>query len=232
MLHPLLVSLLLVIEPAIEPRSVAHDVAGLLDQGDVDGARARIESAYAANPDPRFVYMHAALEEHVGRCDRAVTLYVAFLEDTDDPLDREEAEAGLERCGAPVPSPQPQQPTPPPAAIETPPATDTTASEVIPLRKPWHQNPLGWTLIGVGAAAGAAGGALLVLADGSARAANDSGQQSSYEQARLRVRPWRTGGALALTAGSALMVAGIVRFIVVNGRKRNRTAHWGPRVRF
>lgn len=223
----LLLATVLAIEPATDPRAVAQDVAALLDQGDADGARARIASATAANPDPRFVYMRAALEEHVGRCDRAIPLYRAFLEDAEDALDREEAEGGLARCGAPKPGPEP---TPTPTTRPTPPPLADLPSP--PARAPWQRDALGWTLVGLGTAGSVTGGVLLGLADVAARRANDSTQQSAYQDSRSQVRPRRVAGAIVLSAGSALLVGGIVRFVVVHRRGGARTASWDAALRF
>lgn len=228
----LLLATVLALEPATDPRSVARDVAGLLDQGDADGARDRIESAVATNPDPRFVYMRAALEEHLGRCDRAVRLYRTFLDEAEDPLDRREAEDGLERCGAPVPGQEPSPVPPPETVVAPPPSDDPVDRPITPPKTPWQRDALGWTLVGVGATAGVAGAVLLTLADASAQNANDSGQQSAYEDARSQVRPRRVGGAIALTAGSALLVGGIVRFVIVHRRLGPRTASQGAVLRF
>ncbi len=227
----LILTTMLAIEPATDPRSVARDVATLLDQGDADGARARIESATAANPDPRFVYMRAALEEHVGRCDRAIPLYQRFLEAAADPLDRAEAEGGLERCGAPTPVPDPT-PAPPPEPAVRPSAPQPADLPSPDASTPWQRDALGWTLVGIGAAGGVAGGVVLGLADAAARSANDSAQQSAYENSRRQVRPRRVGGAVALSAGTALLVGGIVRFVVVKRRGSTRTASFGGPLRF
>lgn len=227
----LLLTTALALEPATDPRSVAQDVAALLDQGDTQGARARIESATAANPDPRFVYMRAALEEHIGRCDRAVPLYRSFLDKAEDPLDREEAEGGLERCGAEVPAQEPS-PAPPPEPTVHPPESQSVDRSSRPTKQSWQRDALGWTLVGVGAAGGLGGGALLILADAAARTANDSAQQSAYQDSQRQVRPRRVAGAVVLTAGSALLVGGIIRFVVVKRRKTPAVAIRGTALRF
>ncbi len=201
-----------------DPRSVAKDVAAKLEAGDEAGARSRIEDAYAANPDPRFIYMKAALEERVGHCAEAIPLYQAFLTEAEDPADRVEAEAGLQRCGAPV---EPE-PTPPPEPAAPPPVVERIPPEPTPQQPRWTRDALGWSLTGLGLASSVAGGVLLALADRSARAANTATQQSLYDAERARVGPLRLGGAVALSAGGALIVGGIVRFIVVHRRGSTR----------
>ena len=220
-MSPSLFAILLSLAPADDPRQVATDVAALLDAGNVEEARARIDAAYAANPDPRFGFMRAALEEHVGRCEEAIPMYRAFLETADDPLDKREAEDGLARCGAPITEEEPVEPPPP---VVEPPAAEPSPLPAAPPPKPWVRDGLGWGLSAGGVALAAGGGVLVALADASARAANDADLQSDYARERDRVRPRRIAGAALISAGAALFVGGVARFIVVKRRNSGSSA--------
>jgi tetratricopeptide (TPR) repeat protein len=81
----------------------------------------------------------------------------------------------------------------------------------------WYRDALGLSLVGVGLAGGAAGGALAGIAHARLDAAGDSYQK--YADARSAPTLW-TAGIVTVSVSGALIVAGAVRLAVVGARGR------------
>lgn len=221
----MIVSLLataLLIAPAPDPRQVADEVASLLEAGKVNEALAAIEAANAAAPDPRYLFMRAALEEQLGRCSVAVPLYREFYAESDDALDRAEAQSGLERCGAdpepePVSEPESEPVSEPPAPRVEPPEQATPTP---PPR--WQRDPWGWSLLGSGAAVAVAGGVVFSLGNAAADDTRAATLQSDHHTASARAQRLQPVGIALIAAGSALWVGGVLRMMVGQGRRPGR----------
>jgi len=203
-----------------DPRQVAKEVSALLEQGKVNEALATIEAASAADPDPRYLFMRAALEEQLGRCSVAVPLYREFRARADDPMDQAEAVAGLERCGAePDPPPEPEPAEPPPPVPSTPPPPKPRPVE------PWQRDATGWVLLGSGAAVTVAGGVVLALGNAAARDTRSVSLQSEHRADSVRAKQLQPTGIALIAVGSAIWIGGAIRMAVVDRRNRAQVAH-------
>lgn len=203
---------------ASSPREVAREVSELLEAGKVNEAFARIDAANEVDPDPRYLFMRASLEEQLGRCSVAVPLYREFYLQAEVPMDREEARAGLTRCDADPPA----EPGPTPAPVPKPKIATVPSPEPVPRppSKTWQRDPWGWALLGSGAAVTAAGGTLLALGRSAARETRTVELQTGHADARRRSARLQPAGIALIATGSALWVAGVVRMAVADRRHR------------
>ncbi|MCR9162532.1 MAG: hypothetical protein ACE37F_19155 [Nannocystaceae bacterium] len=210
-----------------DPRSVAREVAALLEEGKINEAFAAIEAANAAAPDARYLFMRAALEEQLGRCSVAVPLYREFHAISDDENDRAEAQAGLERCGAdPQPPSEPdttKPDEPPPPVVEPRPVE---APEPEPRR--WQRDRLGWALLGSGTAVTIGGGVVFGLGASAARDTRAATLQSAHADSTQRATRMQPAGIALVAVGAAIWVGGAVRMAVVSRRNPPRSAHLRP----
>lgn len=213
------------IEPSVDhsARAVAQDVADLVARGELDAALSRIEEANAANPDVRYLYMRASLEEQSGRCSVAVPLYQEFLAASEDPDDRAGALAGLERCGAEAPPES--APTQQPEAGPTP-APNTSASGPNERVRPWTRDPVGLTLGGVGWVAIATGAGFWIRAGQDANEAERATRSSDYNRKVAHARTRERVGITLVAVGGVLLTAGIIRLSILaarGSRKRSKS---------
>ena len=197
---------------------------------DFDAAAAAVEAAYIIEPKPMLLYPWAQAERSRGNCEAAVELYQRFLDS--DPPD-EMAGVAIENrdlCQAELDAEQEviedddgsvvdevlaeEDPEPSPAPV---------TNDNQPKAKAWYKDPVGGVLVGVGVAGVGAGVGLLAVASSRAKGASEMDTHSEYMDARDGATTLRNGGAIALSIGRALVVGGVVRYLLV-AKKGNKDA--------
>jgi tetratricopeptide (TPR) repeat protein len=211
-----------------------------------DDAIAELRAGLAIDPQPEILYALGQAERRRGHCDRAVEYYQSCLALVKDPAAVAAVKVQIERCNveqgdakedaeqlpgpdpfAPSAPPVPAPPVPAPPAAASPapalqapaPVPPSTPTAVAPAPAPlnrWQHDALGLSLVGVGVAAVATGGALFAVAE--TRLNDAAGSYQQYADARSAPTLQAVGiGGLAL--GGALVVAGVVRLAVVGARR-------------
>ncbi len=177
---------------------------------------------FDATGNLRVRYAQAEALRLGGACERAIPAYEDYL--AGDPSDamRVRTEQRVRVCREEVarkaalrdPPPSPQPPPPSDASVAEDPGTQTPPP-------PWYRDPLGDGLVAVGLASSIAGGVVLGLGvrenDASDEATTDSAFATSVERARTMT----IAGGVTLGVGGALLVGGIVRWVVVDRRQRS-----------
>jgi hypothetical protein len=171
------------------------------------------------------LYPWAQAERSRGNCAAAVELYQRFLDSNPPEAAATPARENMERCQEELAAAAPDEPTgddiveevieddePEP---EPEPEPAPVKKDEPPKKKAWYKDPVGGVLVGVGVAGVGAGAALVGLAASSAGKVADEGSHSDYLAARERATGLRNGGAIALSIGGALVLGGVVRYVVV-----------------
>jgi hypothetical protein len=136
-----------------------------------------------------------------GKCKEAVEIYRQFL-DAKPPDDAAfKAKAGIEKCPA-EPEPPVLAPPPPPP----PPPPPVRASE------PWYRDRLANTLAISGAAVALGGGVLYLLARNAASDTFHATSLPTFDSDRDAASRYQIASWIATGLGSALIVAGAVRY--------------------
>ena len=199
--------------------------AAFAEERYADAAR-HFERAYDANPDPLLLFVWAQAERLAGQCDAAVPLYRRYLALEPPDADVKVTRAAIEACGEDpdaVPEPPPisagesgaqsESDTtldPEPGGTEDDPSPPRTA-----LRDPWA-HVLTWSgVVVTGVGAGLLGEAHRRRTR-SERAPDEQDYRDSLEGAPALSR----AGIGVMIGGGALLVAGVVRFVVVASRGR------------
>lgn len=210
---------------------------------DYEAAIAEFSTAYDLEPHPQFLYAWAQAERLSGDCPSAVTLYRRFLDTGPDESQAAAAESNKQRCEealatgpspevvpAPTPpEPAPPEPAPPPEPAKPPPEVAPSPAPPAPIPdrpKPeppdsWYEDVLGGTLLGLGLVSSGIGVGLMVSSSADVRTAGQAerGEPSETYGAHLsrldRAQTKRTTSVILLTAGGALTVAAVVRYIMV-----------------
>lgn len=181
---------------------------------DLAVAQRLLESAYALEPKPALLYSLGQIARLRGDCEEARRRLQAFLDTGPSPKAAAEARVNLERCAddptvalpAPAVEPEPE-PTPAPPSDPPPPA---------PPRGP---DALGITLTTVGSVAAAVGVGLLGTAFMVQQRAEQAHGVDRFERGidQARAQYWTGVGLMA--AGSAVLVGGVVRLVLVKQRR-------------
>lgn len=181
-----------------------------------DEAVEALMEAYAADPDPAYLYARAQAERMRGRCSVAVALYRRFLETGPTELQRVDTERHIRLCeeilfteGAEA-EPEPETsvaPAPSPSPVER--------SRPVDEPRPWSRDPLGWSLVSVGGGATVAGAVVWGLGQRDLRRAPMSSTEGDYEQGSSTGRQRMVIGASVAGVGLALAVGGIVRLALL-----------------
>jgi hypothetical protein len=107
---------------------------------------------------------------------------------------------------------------PPPPEVE--PSTDDPP----PDRKarPWHRDPLGGVLVGVGAATAAAGAGVLIAAQ--LQSGQGAPTYGMFAEKSDRIDTMRIAGGVVLGVGAALLIGGVVRWAILGAKQKRGTA--------
>lgn len=214
-------SLLLAQAPAEAPpvrdaSDVFTEADRLWKAGELEQVSQLFEDAYAADPDPEYLFGRSHAEAQLGHCDEAAALLEAFLA-TNPPAEQVAAQDEMGKCVPSEPEPEP----PPPVPIRPEPAEDVPDEpSAVPQATPSSEAParrspdvLGATLTGFGAAFVGAGIPLGLI--GRSRAV-DPPRGSNEDDYRRSIESGRTmlGLGIGLSAvGVGLLVVGIARLV-------------------
>jgi hypothetical protein len=188
-------------------RAVAQRVAEVMHDEKYAAALAEIEKAERERPLPDFVFMRAKVEETRGNCVAAVSLYGRFLETEPRREDAEAARAGRARCGAKDDGATSNPAPAPVSAVERP-------------ERPWYADPGGGALVIGGTVAIGVGLGLFVQARADERSAERADTLEQHERLGDRSRKLGIAAVSVLAAGGALVLGGVVRYVVVGRRAR------------
>jgi hypothetical protein len=199
--------------PTLKPEAQAHLDRGLrlYQSKEYLDAAAEIEAAYGLDPHPDLMYMWAQTRRLAGDCAGAIPLYRRYLDTRPSAKQSELAQRNLVRCEAvvaaasPTAAPAPAPP-PPPIELRAPPPPPPAP------RPPWYRDTVGHVVTGSGLVMLGTSSALEYWARVGLQDAYDAeiyGDAAVNAEA-ARVRHRLAMGALVL--GSALVVAGVVRY--------------------
>ncbi|MEM9453180.1 MAG: hypothetical protein AAGF11_03315 [Myxococcota bacterium] len=232
----LLVALLALAAPQKgEPKGeAARQAEAAFEAGDYKTAISAARQAYIDEGDPVYLYVQAQAERFGGRCDEAIVHYREFVQAVpqgpaanaarDNITECEQALAKAETASASEPDPvAPLGPLEPDASSAEDPSTKASSeseSESGPSDRDrsWIRDPWGGALVGVGVVALAVGGGFYGQARRDAREARAADNVVTYGEQIDRAIVLSRAGIPVMAAGGALVVAGVVRWIVVARR--------------
>ncbi len=190
-------------------------------------ASAKLERAYMLEPKPELLYPWAQAERNLGRCASAIDLYQKFIDTNPPERMVEAARQNITRCEETLAAAQPQpEATPPAEDPETAPGRrDRDDGGEGPRDdgddgKPIGHDPAGASLVAIGGVGVVVGAALLGVASRRARQTDDAADNQAYLDVRHGALALRNGGAAALAIGGALLLAGVVRYGVLAGKRK------------
>ncbi|WP_434427218.1 tetratricopeptide repeat protein [Nannocystis pusilla] len=223
--------------------SLAEQARAKYREKDYAGAVALFERAYALQPDPAILFNIGRIQEQANNVDAAIAYYQKFIADEsvdiglrDTALQRlatlekiveiREKEEAKSKPKQPEPSKQPEagQQVGPQPGPQPPPSDDKSQNKAKIMK------PIGYTMLGVGAALLIGGGITGGLA---------KGQENKFEAAETlddQREAGRSGKSLAATAdglfvaGGVLAVVGLVLMFVPKARKSKAVQAMQPKV--
>lgn len=207
----------------VEPRTDADAGVEAFAEGRYEDAARILGEAYRAEPEPELLFAWAQAERYAGHCEEAVPLFREYLAGS-PPVDvRGLAREAIEACGddpdAELPPPQePRETADADADPDGPVAPVDPAGPDRPARRV-ARDPLGHALTWSGVAVAAVGAGLLADAHRRRSEAQGAGDEQSYRDALAGAPTLSRAGIAVLAGGAALVVAGVVRFAVLAGRR-------------
>jgi tetratricopeptide (TPR) repeat protein len=223
--------------------------------GNFEEARAELEAAYALDPRPDLLYALGQVHAKLGDCREATSYYRRFAASQKDPQVAKVVDQAIAACkpasdtppAAPSDTPPADAPsTAPPAADAAPRTTAASPSTATPRpspfgggtrqvpvaqRTPWYKDKLGDGLVLGGVVASVIGlvqyrSALSDLDEAEDRASTTT--LARYEELVDGAGSKRTTALLLAGAGGALIAAGVVRFVLVEGNTETRNVAIAP----
>lgn len=203
--------LAIALAPAKNPNVVAGEAA--YKDGRWDDASVAFAAAFDDTGEPIYLYTRAQAERRAGRCKLAIDLYTRFLATNPPEKSAQAATRYRDECRAILPP----EPTPAPAPA---PVVDTPADDPPPPPPPkhWSRDPAGAVLVATGAAGIVTGSVLLGLAYRDVNDASAAGDDLGYSDRVERAHRFEIAGGTVLAVGSALLVGGVARWLVVRSR--------------
>jgi hypothetical protein len=189
-----------------------------------DLALVELEAAYAANPEPEYLFAIAQVHRVKQDCQKAIPAYGAYLRTGPAPEATKMAQKMIDQCVASGASVIPAQQTE--AAQAQPqaqPATPAAPAEPLVIREvqrvhlrdvtlPWYRDVWGDVLAGSGLVGLIVGGVALARASShDDKAATSTNYGAFDDELRARDRAQVIGG-VALTAGGVLIVGGLLHY--------------------
>ena len=223
----------------LKPEAQLHLDAALkaYSAKDYDVAFREFDAAYSADPNPALLYATAQALRHADKCTQALVVYKRYLDThpsdaqvaaatsgialCDEALKKSAAEPKPQPASEPRPAPPPR-PEPGPVASQPAPGPEPASAPAQPPRTDaWYQDKLADGLV-VGGAIGIGVGIVFLAKGGSSeRAAQTAVLRQDFLRDLDDATSQRRIGAVALTAGSALAVGGLVVYVL--HRKTSRT---------
>jgi tetratricopeptide (TPR) repeat protein len=202
--------------------------------GDFGKAAELTEQAYMIEPNPTLLYPWAQAERENGNCETAIDLYKRFLESNPSEGLVEATNGNIARCEEQLAAEELEEDpdlvvddepvdAEPIVTAEPQPGPTPTKNDAGP--RAWYRDPAGGVLVGVGVAGIGAGAALMGIAGSRAKSVGDEDLNTEYESERSSANKLNTGGVIALSIGGALVVAGVVRWVVLAKKNKSQTAH-------
>ncbi|MGH1345764.1 MAG: hypothetical protein ACRBN8_29635 [Nannocystales bacterium] len=205
-------------EPDLQTRIDRADVA--TKEGRWFDAAAEYGVVFDATGDLRVRYAQAEALRYGGSCDEAIPLYEECVQGGKSASIKSLSTERIELCEEELAAARAREdalqgPVLPPAKLE--PATQQNTSTREPVTV-WYRDPAGDSLVAVGLVASVAGGVVLGLGmregNGSGSAENDR----DFGDALDRARRLTVAGGVTLGAGGAVLIAGVVRWVLVHRR--------------
>jgi tetratricopeptide (TPR) repeat protein len=206
-----------------DPEAAAHLETGirLFEAGDLDGARAELQIAYAADPTAEVGYALGQVYRKAGQCDHAIVYFRGAVAHSKSEALIKAAQYQIGRCVVEDPNsaawraPHDEPPVQPTVVVTSPPPPVAHASG-------WWRDPAGGALFGVGLAAVATGAGL--LGHGQVLASDSKDDLGAYRAAG-NVTEFRIAGGVVLGIGGALVLGSVIRYAVVAHRHGGPTPH-------
>lgn len=190
-----------------------YDLAGrYAEKGDLRGAASELDAAHAIEPHPELLFIRAELRRRLDECSTAVSLYREFMATSPSEAASRQARDGIAACTPVAPEPTPA-PAPAPRAQPPPP------------RPPWHRDPAGGVLLGLGITGVVAAGALAGAAAWTREDATRQFLHSEYQARRSQSVALQWAAGSAAVVASALLVGAALRYRAVRQRE-HRLGAW------
>jgi hypothetical protein len=183
-------------------------------------ARVELEAAYALDPRPELLYALGQVDAKLGNCRDAINHFQRFAATQSDPQVTRVVDQAIAAC---KPEPEPAKPAPdraPTGAPASPQPAERAPQAPAPVaaqRSPWYRDTVGDALVAGGAVAVVVGLVEYRSALSDLDAAGDRGSTTTldrYHELVDSAHRKRTMSIVLAGAGSALIGAGIVRFVL------------------
>lgn len=212
--------------PAPAPDAEAK---ALWDQGEFEAAAAEWGRVYEETGLIVHLYSRGQAELMAGRCKDAIETFEVFIATGPNEQWSDAAQASIDECKEALPP----QPEPVPVPAEPKPGSETQAKVPPPSRKvpdeappprPWFRDPAGATLVGLGTAGLVAGTVLAIVAVDQQSRAEDSATLPRFARHNDRAVTLSRASVPVLAVGGALLIGGVIRYVIVAGRQRGGSA--------
>ncbi len=212
-----------------EAQTLVSEAQILFSEGNFGEAARLIEKAYLIEPVPELLFPWAQAEREQGNCRAAIDLYGRLLEEIPEGRMADSARSNIALCEEEMPPEEEVVPV-----VEDDPLEDdyvepepepepvAKTDDKQPKVKEWYKDPAGGVLTGLGVVGVGAGAALLIVASGNAKGAPDAPSLADYNSQSDTALTQRNAGAGVLSVGGALLVAGVIRYVLV--AKKNKAS--------
>lgn len=213
MASPLVVLVALALAPDVAREQSAEAAKeralDLWEEGRYDEARDEIIHAYELAPQRRYLYARARIEQADGHCDVANEYYRKYLAEDPPPAAVKATQRAIADCERVLAG----------STSSTPTNRDAPTAEPV---RPWWRDPVAIGLVGSGAGVLAIGLGFFGRALVDDRKARRTDEHEEFDRRVREAKVFSPIGIAGISLGAALVVGGVVRWMIV--RRRGRTS--------
>jgi tetratricopeptide (TPR) repeat protein len=213
-------------DPKADAQKLIQNATDAYAAGRFTEALQDLTLAYALAPDPELLFAIGQAHMKLGDCASATTFYERFIATKSDPKEIAIANKAIKTCkdhppekpAAPPPEIKDEPQPPPPSPVEVSPPPPPIAT------RPWYRDWIGDGLVVAGAGAGAVAAVEYLAARNSRDRADTAATYVSYRDLLDQAHEKRNVAVGFAAGGGALVLAGVVHFVVTGGSRESRVA--------
>ena len=205
-------------EPDLQTRIDRADVASR--EGRWFDAAAEYGIVFEATGDLRVRYAQAEALRYGGNCLDAIPMYEQCVDGGQSASIKSLATERIELCEEELAAARAREEALTAPKIPAASGEPTESGETLPREAatPWYRDPAGDSLVAVGLAASIAGGVVLGLGRREGNTSDEAANDRDFGNSLDRARSMTLAGGVTLGVGGAVLLGGVVRWVVVHRR--------------
>lgn len=197
-------------------------------EGDFPGAASLLSESYEKSPKSTTLFAWAQAEKNANNCDDAVPLFEKLLaDDSMSKANKKAIDVLVQECREEIASRPPPEPEPEPQPPQEPEPTPRPPPPPLDDGPPaWYADPIGASLVGVGAVGIGVGVGFFVSALSKDSRADDAATQGEFRELKDNAESHQTIAIISSAVGVVALGAGITYYVLRRDSSDSSVSVW------